>query len=189
MPAWKIMVLNFAAAQRAARRARRCRAAGPLALLPENIFCIELLGAEAIINLGHCCRFFAAVTSGEYDEARRAFPLLDLRCARRIYLSEVSATHIYLSEVSATEAVWRLMFPSLQQPHKRRNCSDGRTAPWWRPWARWRPVARDMCTCTVCGESVSCGRMQDMRMRVCRACAGGADKVSCNAWVHLRLNL
>ena len=125
MPAWKIMVLNFAAAQRAARSARRCRAAGPLALLPENIFCIELLGAEAIINLGHCCRFFAAVTSGEYDEARRAFPLLNLRCARRIYLSEVSATYIYLSEVSATEAVWRLMFPSLQQPHKRRNCSDG----------------------------------------------------------------
>ena len=87
------------------------------------------------------------------------------------------AAHLRVSSVVTSGHVWYLSSNkgAPVPPHERRLTTDGREAPWWRPWARWRPVAHDRCICNECGELVACERMADMRMRICRDCAGGGD--------------
>ena len=184
LPAWKVAALAAADAQREARRARRRRAAGPLAYLPDEIFCMDLLGAEAIFSLGHTCSFFAALTSGEYEKVRRALPLVrvdDLRLKCLYGFPYVQASRVSTSHRAQGGDGYCVPFSfstyrfNKGEPHERNLTTDGRSAPWWRPWARWRPVAHDRCKCIECGERVACERMSDMRMRVCRDCAGGGD--------------
>lgn len=229
LPAWKVAALAAADAQRDARRARRRRAAGPLADLPDEIFRMDLLGAEAIFSLGHTCSFFAALTSGEHERVRRALPLvrvgdhwLDGRSYGLPYARGVMTRNLSHSRQSRPDLPRYIHKGAPVPPHKRRHTTDGRRAPWWRPWARWRPIAHDRCICNECGELVACERMADMRMRICRDCAGGGDlcrlcgapppesgppfpgpsarscrmcwdstmdRVSCNAWVRLRLSM
>lgn len=182
LPAWKVAALAAARAQ----SEERLQAAGPLAELPSDLVCMDLLGAEAIVSLGHTCSFFAALTSGEYERVRRVLSLVRvdnhsspcMYCfPRNVPLNLPGVLYVRMSRVPRTSCRrWRQPLNMGVPPHERHSTTDDRNVPFWRPWLRWRPVAHDTCKCVECGELVACQRMADMWMRVCRNCTGGFDR-------------